>query len=110
MGFAALADKTTALPRVTPERPSSPIGADTEACLHAGAAYGTAALVDGIAARMREFIGEETPLALTGGDAELISYCLRSKHEVVPYLTLEGVALIWEHNHRPAGRRADADR
>jgi pantothenate kinase type III len=47
---------------------------------------------------MREFIGEGAPLILTGGDAELISFYLQANHEVAPYLTLEGIALIWEHS------------
>jgi type III pantothenate kinase len=97
-GFAALADRTIALPRVATEPPSSPIGGDTEAGLHAGAVYGTAALVESVAERMREFIGEGAPLILTGGDADLISFYLKAKYEVAPYLTLEGTALIWEHS------------
>lgn len=97
-GFAALADRTIALPRVVPEPPSSPIGGDTEAGLHAGAVYGTAALVESVAERMREFIGEGAPLILTGGDADLISSYLKAKHQLAPYLTLEGTALIWEHS------------
>jgi type III pantothenate kinase len=107
MGFGALAERTITLPRVTPEPPSSPIGGDTEACLHAGAVYGTAALVEGVAERMREFIGERAPLILTGGDADLISFYLKARHEVAPHLTLEGIGLIWEHNR---GGCADANR
>ncbi len=97
-GFATLAERTAALPHNTSEPPNTPIGADTESCLHVGASYGTAALVEGLAARMREYIGVKTPLVLTGGDAELISFYLQSEHQVAPALTLEGVALIWEHN------------
>ncbi len=97
-GFSTLAERTVALPHVSSEPPTTPIGADTETCIHVGASYGTAALIEGLAARMREFIGAEAPLVLTGGDAELISFFLQSKHELAPALTLEGVALIWEHN------------
>ena len=105
-GLATLAEHTMALPRVTPEPPSTPIGADTEDCLRAGAVYGTAALIEGVAARMREYIGSDAPLVLTGGDAEAISPHLRAAHELIPYLTLEGIALIWEHGrgHAHANR------
>ncbi len=106
-GFAALAERTAALPRVSSEPPSTPIGADTESCLHAGASYGTAALVEGLAARMRESVGQPAPLALTGGDAELLSFYLRAKHEVVPTLTLEGIGAIWEHNRERANPNED---
>jgi hypothetical protein len=43
---------------------------------------------------------------VTGGDAELLSFYLKSKHEVAPTLTLEGIGSIWEHNHG----QADEDR
>ena len=105
-GFATLAERTAALPQVSAEAPSTPIGADTESCIHVGASYGTAALVEGLAARMREVVGEGAPLAVTGGDAELISFYLKAEHQVVPALTLEGIGSVWEHNHR----KADEDR
>ncbi len=105
-GFAALAARTAALPRLTTEPPSTPIGADTEASLHAGAVYGTAALIEGVASRMREYLGADAPLVLTGGDAELISFYISAKHEIIPYLALTGSALIYEHNRR----QADANR
>ena len=98
-GFAVLAQQTAALPKVTGKAPSSPIGSDTETCLHAGASYGTAALVEGLADRMRSLVGQEAPLVLTGGDAELLSFFLECEHELAPLLTLEGVGIIWDHNH-----------
>jgi len=97
-GLDALFERAAMLPHISQRPPSSPIGGDTEACLLAGAFHGTAALIGGVAARMREFIGEGAPLILTGGDAELISFYLQANHEVAPYLTLEGIALIWEHS------------
>jgi len=97
-GLAALAEKTTSLPRVRPTQIAGPIGADTEECLRAGATHGTAALVEGLVRRVREVVGTDAPLAVTGGNAELISPHLCLEHEVVPTLTLEGVAAAWEHN------------
>jgi type III pantothenate kinase len=87
--------------------PLAPIGADTEACLLAGAVHGTAALIDGLALRMRACMDTAAPLVLTGGDADAITVFLREKHEVVPHLTLIGTALIWEHNR---GGQPNADR
>jgi type III pantothenate kinase len=97
-GFGTLAESTAALPRATGDAVFTPIGADTQTCIRAGAMYGTVSLVDGLVARMREVMGEDAPLLLTGGDAELLSPYLATEHEVVPTLTLEGVAAIWEHN------------
>ncbi len=105
-GFEALAQTTAALPKVSGQATSHPIGADTEACIRAGATYGTAALVEGLAARMRGTIGESAPLVVTGGDADTLSSYLKAEHELVPTLTLEGIAAIWEHNREGS----DADR
>lgn len=105
-GFEALAESTAALPKASRDLPPAPIGADTEACIRAGAAYGTAALIDGLASRMREVIGPNALLVLTGGDAEILSPYLRVQHEVVTTLILEGIAAIWERNQR----RPHADR
>jgi type III pantothenate kinase len=101
-GLEALSEKTEALPRVEAGETIGPVGDNTEACLLSGAVDGTAALVEGLVGRMRERVGREAPLVLTGGHAELISRHLGIGHEVVPTLTLEGVARVWEH-HR--GRR-----
>jgi type III pantothenate kinase len=121
-GFATLAERT-GLPDLAPppaadgrrnlrdlrmiQGPSAPIGDDTQACLLAGAFHGTAALIDGLAQRMRAYMDGAAPLVLTGGDAEAITFFLREKHEVVPHLALIGSALIWEHNH---GGAVDANR
>lgn len=105
-GLSLLAQRAKTLPQVTIKPPSTAIGGETEACLHAGAIYGTAGLIDALASKMKETIGEDAPLVLTGGNSELLSHYLNKAHEVVPTLTLEGVATIWEHNHR----KVDADR
>jgi type III pantothenate kinase len=106
LGFRALADGTVGLPRVSMADVSTPIGGDTETSLRVGALHGTAALVEGLATRMREHLGEQAPLAVTGGDAEGIAPYLKTAHDVCPTLTLEGLALIWEHVHG----HSDADR
>jgi type III pantothenate kinase len=99
-GLAALAERTAGLPKVRADAPQSLIGSDTEDCLRAGAGYGVAALVEGLARRMRQELGKQAPLALTGGHADLISPLLNIEHQVLPALTLEGIAAIWEHNRR----------
>jgi len=100
-GLAALHEKTAALPRVTAESPPQVIGRNTEECLRSGAVNGTAALVEGLVARMRAKIGEAM-VALTGGHAALIAPQLRSRvdRNVFPRLLMEGAGLIWEHHHR----------
>ncbi|MBN1461259.1 MAG: type III pantothenate kinase [Armatimonadetes bacterium] len=99
LGLDALAAGTRGLPHVSLEEVSTPIGGDTTTSLRTGALHGTAALIEGMVTRMREYLGAEAPVALTGGDADRIASYLRTAHEVFPTLTLEGLALIWEHLH-----------
>jgi len=101
-GLWALAERTAALPRAAAEAPREMVGRSTEECLRVGAVLGTAALVEGLAARLREVVGEKARAAVTGGLAGAISPHLRMEHEVFPELTLEGIGAIWEHN-RGAG-------
>ena len=97
-GLDALAEQTGGLPRVEARDARSPLGRDTEACLLSGATYGTGGLVEGLVGRMRERVGADAPVVLTGGHADLVSGCLYIEHEVVPTLTLEGVGAVWECN------------
>jgi len=97
-GLEALAERTAALPRASLAAPERPFGGDTEECLRVGAVLGTAALVEGLAARLQGAVGEGAAVALTGGYAEIVSPHLLIEHEVFPDLVLEGAALIWEHN------------
>jgi type III pantothenate kinase len=97
-GLDALAEKTGGLPRVRARDARSPLGGDTESCLLSGATYGVGGLVEGLVGRMRERVGADAPVVLTGGHADLVSACLYLEHEVVPTLTLEGVGAVWEHN------------
>ncbi len=101
-GLVALAERTAALPRVSPSPGSSVIGRDTEACLRVGAVLGAAALVEGLAARLRAVVARTAPVVLTGGQAKLISPHLQVEHEVVPSLVLEGVGAIYEYNRGEA--------
>jgi len=102
-GLDALAKSTEALPRVAANEVAGAIGADTEECLGVAAVHGTAGLVAGLAERMREVVGANAPLAITGGHAELISGYLRVAHEVAPTLLLEGVGAVWEHHRGERG-------
>jgi len=97
-GVSALAEMTAALPCVELPGPLPQIGQDTDGCMRLGAVVGAAAMVEGLAARFRALAGEVAPLALTGGNAQLVSEHLRMPHHVFPSLTLEGIGAIWEHN------------
>jgi len=79
--------------------PPSVIGKTTVAGLQSGLVYGFAGQVDGIVARIREELEAPTaPAIATGGLAELVAPHSAVIERVDPFLTLEGLRLVWELN------------
>ena len=74
------------------------IAKNTTAALQSGLVYGFAGQVDGIVEAIRGELGAEAPTVATGGLAGLIVPHARTLERVDPFLTLQGVRLVWERN------------
>ncbi len=96
----ALFEKAARLSRVDIRRPDRSIGRNTEESIRSGLFFGYAALVEGIIRRAREEMGRDVPVIATGGLAPVFANELGFLEEIVPGLTLEGLQIIWEKNHK----------
>jgi len=89
----ALSERAAQLPKLAPSIPERLIGRNTAECMLSGAVIGSAALIDGIAARVEKELGKHVTLILTGGGARLAEPFLTRGHVFEQYLLAKGLAL-----------------
>jgi type III pantothenate kinase len=95
----ALFSRAARLFKVDFVEPETVIAKNTASSLQSGLVYGFAGQVDGIVERIREELGAEAKTVATGGLADLIVPHARTLETIDPFLTLEGIRLVWERNH-----------
>jgi type III pantothenate kinase len=96
----ALVQRTAKLPRVDLERPPSVIGHNTVHAMQSGLLFGYIALVEGMVERFRRELGNEMRVVGTGGLVDIISRETKVIDHVAPWLTLDGLRMIWEMNKK----------
>lgn len=94
----ALHRAASKLPRTELAKPKSAIGATTADSLTSGLVYGYASQVDGMVRRFRKELGPNARAIATGGLAGLICAETEEVEKVDPWLTLDGLRLIWDRS------------
>jgi type III pantothenate kinase len=94
----ALAQRAAKLPKVDIARPPSVIGRNTVHSMQSGLLFGYVGLVEGMVARFKAELGPTTQVIGTGGLAPLIAGETTVIDIIAPWLTLEGLRLLYEMN------------
>jgi type III pantothenate kinase len=94
----ALFQSAAKLPKVDLRRPPATIGRNTVHSLQSGLVFGYVALVEGMVARFRDELGPKMKVIGTGWQVELIARETKAIEIVAPWLTLDGLRIIYELN------------
>jgi type III pantothenate kinase len=94
----SLAKGASQLPDVPILPPDSALGNNTVTCIQSGILYGTAGAVERIIEEIEHETGFQLKIAVTGGYGRNVSGYLKRQHAVMPYLTLEGLRIIYIRN------------
>lgn len=94
----ALFQRAAKLPRVELRRPPTAIGRNTPHAMQSGLLYGYVGLVEGMVQRFRVELGPDMIVIGTGGLAPIIARETDVIQHIEPWLTLEGLRLIYNLN------------
>lgn len=94
----ALSQRAARLPKVGLHSPSSAIGRNVVQSLQSGLLFGYLGLVEGVVARFCDELGPGTKVIATGGLAEIIAKETTVITILAPWLTLEGLRIIYDLN------------
>ncbi len=94
----ALFTRAAKLPRIDLQRPPSVIGRNTVHAMQSGLLFGYVSMVEGMVARFRAELGSGMKVIATGGLAELIARETDVIQIIAPWLTLDGLRILWELN------------
>ncbi|MGA1865275.1 MAG: type III pantothenate kinase [bacterium] len=96
ISLEALIENAERLTHVTWAKPGCIIAKNTEDAIRAGLFFGYASLVNGIVKKMKKEMGGAAKVVATGGWASIITEEAKCIDKIDPYLTLEGLRIIYE--------------
>ncbi|MFN8432379.1 MAG: type III pantothenate kinase [Anaerolineales bacterium] len=94
----ALYTRAAKLPRIDLQVPPSVIGRNTVHAMQSGLLFGYVSMVEGMVNRFRAELGSDMKVVATGGLSEVVAHETKVIDIIAPWLTLEGLRLIWEMN------------
>lgn len=94
----ALFTRAAKLPRIELQRPPSVIGRNTVHAMQSGLLFGYVSMVEGMVERFRAELGPQMKVIATGGLAEVVAKETKVIQHIAPWLTLDGLRIIWELN------------
>ena len=95
----ALFEHAAKLPSIEIQRPPSVIGRNSVHAMQSGLLFGYVAMVEGMVNRFRQELGEDMKVIATGGLAEIVARETNVIEIISPWLTLDGMRILWELNH-----------
>jgi type III pantothenate kinase len=98
LGMESLFSRTAKLPQISLEAPGHYIGGDTAEAIKSGIVYGTVGLVDALLNGVFKELGGTCRVVATGGHAPILARHSEIVKEVDPWLTIEGLRIIYERN------------
>jgi type III pantothenate kinase len=94
----ALYTHAAKLQRIDLQRPPSVIGRNTTHAMQSGLLFGYVSMVEGMVERFRHELGADMKVIATGGLAEVLAKETSVIQILAPWLTLDGLRIIWELN------------
>lgn len=98
MGIESLSRKTSLLPLADMAFPEKVIGKNTMTCIQSGTLLGYCDVLDGLLKRISDELRDEVFVTITGGVAPLFLQKIKTPHDFLPHLTLEGTLLLYQLN------------
>ncbi len=99
ISIEALFTKTAKLPKVEMIKPKRIIGKNTVESIQSGIYYGTVSMIDGMIEKISQTLSKKPTIIATGGYANEISMDSKYIQKVCPFLTLEGLKILYDKNH-----------
>ena len=96
----ALFTHAAKLPNIDLQRPPSVIGKNTVHAMQSGLLFGYVSMIEGMVTRFRSELGSDMKVIATGGLAELVAKETDVIQIIAPWLTLDGLRIIWELNQK----------